>query len=93
MGLRTVEEIGAASGGYAIEHDGAIYIPVVYMTNPGRGAGGRFLDALPRDRTIKFPCVMNPVLVGMLERRGFVRAVEWSPEHREYVEVHVRGGG
>lgn len=88
--LTTVEEISAASGGYAVESDGAIYIPVVMMQRRGRGDGGRFLDSLPRDRTVKFPCVISRVLVGMLERRGFVLTYEWSTEFREYVDVYVR---
>lgn len=89
--LRTVEEIDRASGGYAVETaDGEIYIPVVMMNPPGKGRGGQFLDALPRDRTVKFPCVMSPILEGMLERRGFRQIMEWSVDMEEWVPVHVR---
>jgi hypothetical protein len=88
--LRTVEEIGKASGGYAVESDGAIYVPVVMMPRQREGDGGRFLDALPRDRTIKFPCVISHVLEGMLQRRGFSLTYEWSPEFGEMVPVYVR---
>jgi hypothetical protein len=89
--LRTVEEISRASGGYACEDEtGAVYIPLVWMREPGRGNGGRFLDALPRDRTIKFPTVMSARLREMLERRGYEPVIEWSPEIEEYVEVYVR---
>jgi hypothetical protein len=88
----TVEEISEASGGYAVESpEHEIYIPVVRMGEPGQGHRGAFLDALPRDRTIKFPNVMNVVLAGMLLRRGFHAETEWAPApYEEYVEVYVR---
>lgn len=89
--LRTVEEIGTASGGYAVEaDDGAIYIPVVYMTRQGQGDGGRFLDALPTDRTIKFPAVISPILAGMLDRRGYRIEREWAEQFAEWIDVYVR---
>ncbi len=88
--LATVEEIGAAAGGYAIEVDNAIYIPVIWMATQGQGEGGRFLDALPIDRTIKVPAVLSTVLAGMLERRGFTVEHEWAEHFQEWVEVYVR---
>ena len=89
--MGSVDEIGKASGGYAIEDkDGSIYIPVVLMEPPGQGDGGRFLDSLPRDRTIKFPNVVSAVLAGMLERRGFTVVQEWADEYDDYVDVYVR---
>jgi hypothetical protein len=88
--LRTLDEISEASGGYALEVNGEIYIPAIMMRNPGRGDGGRFLDALPRDRTIKVPNIISHVLVGMLERRGFHLIYEWAPEYQEWVDVYVR---
>ena len=90
MTLTTVEEIGKASGGYAIESGGAIYVPVVWMKNPGQGECSRFLDALPTDRTIKFPAVISEKLAGMLERRGYTQIWEWADEHDEWCPVYVR---
>lgn len=79
------------AGSYAIEaDDGAIYIPVITVKNPGNGEGGKFLDSLPTDRTIKVPGVLNPVLAEMLLRRGYYRTVEWAKEFGEEVEVYVR---
>lgn len=89
--FRTVDEIGAASGGYALEvEDGAIYIPIIAMFPAGQGKGSAFLDRLPKDRTIKVPGVISERLCGMLERRGFVAEVEWSPDLDCNVEVYVR---
>lgn len=85
-----VERIGVASGGYAVESEGRIYVPVVLMPRPGMGDGGRFLDALPGDRTIVFPCVVSAVLAGMLERRGFVLTWEWSEQYQEALECYIR---
>lgn len=89
--LTTVEEIGKASGGWAVEHeDGSIYVPVVMMDEQGKGHGGRFLDALPTDRTIKFPNVISDVLAGMLERRGFTVIHGWADEFDEWCPVYIR---
>jgi hypothetical protein len=76
--------------GYTMEVDGALYVPLVVADNPGHGAMRRYLDALPRDRTIKFPTVINGLLEGMLQRRGFVLEYEGSSEHQQTVEVYVR---
>lgn len=76
--------------GYVVEDGGAFYIPVIIARNPGRGDCGRWLDSLPRDRTIKVPGVMSRRLAGMLERRGFVVEREWADEFQEMVEVYVR---
>lgn len=58
--------------GYAMEDaEGRLYIPVIEAVTEGNGDVGRFLDALPKDRTVRFPTVMSARLAGMLERRGF----------------------
>lgn len=67
-----------------------IYIPVITAGDPGNGDVGRFLDSLPRDRDVKFPCVISPILDGMLRRRGFVDGKEFSEEFQEDVEMLVR---
>lgn len=77
--------------GYVAETDGEFYIPVVIARWPGHGDCGRWLDSLPTSVTIKVPGVLNPVLAGMLERRGFAVCSEWAPEpFGEWVEVYRR---
>lgn len=90
MNESVVDRIGRESGGYAIEVNGAIVVPLVLMDRTGCGEGSRFLDALPLDRTVKFPCVISHRLRAMLERRGFTTYQEWAPEIGEHVEVFVR---
>lgn len=48
-------------------------ITVEWMSasDPGSGAGGRFLDALPTDKRVVVTNVMSPVLQEMLVRRWF----------------------
>lgn len=95
MALSTESRLAAemyAAGieGYVVEVKGEFYIPVIIATNPGRGDCSRWLDLLPRDRTIKVPGVMNRRLAGMLSRRGFRVEREWAEEFGEMVEVYVR---
>jgi hypothetical protein len=82
--------------GWLFDMPNGIYIPVISATNPGSGDVGRFLDSLPKDRAIKFPTVMSPVLRGMLLRRGFLDVLEFAEELGGDVEVMMRaatGGG
>ncbi len=76
--------------GYAIEEDGIIWIPAISAANEGDGRVGRFLDALPRDRTIRFPTVISARLAGMLTRRGFVAGSEFVEEIGESVDYFER---
>lgn len=76
--------------GYTVEHAGALYIPMIEAEHAGSGAVGRYLDSLPRDRTVKVPTVISARLAGMLERRGFQEVAEWAPEVGEVVYVYVR---
>lgn len=62
--------------GYMIDEGEALWVPLVVSEHPGTGDVSRFLDALPRDRTVKFPTIISPRLEGMLARRGFLRSVE-----------------
>lgn len=60
--------------GYAMEHQGLIYIPLIVAEHKGNGDVGRFLDALsPRCRIVS---VTNKRLQGMLERRGWTADYE-----------------
>ena len=80
-----------------VEHQGVTYIPYIAADTPGNGDVGRYLDSLPKDRTIRVPCVLSSVLKGMLRRRGYRVTHEWSKEFEEEVEVFerraMRGGG
>jgi hypothetical protein len=76
--------------GYTEEHDGALYVPVIYSTEPGRGNVSRYLDSLPRDRRVVVPCVISSTLAGMLVRRGFVEEWEWNAELEEAAPCWVR---
>lgn len=68
--------IGVGVRGAAFDLPTGIYIPLIRAEREGSGDVGRFLDALPRDRRVVFPGVISQRLRGMLERRGFVNAVE-----------------
>lgn len=89
--MADLSPVPVEAASYAMEaDDGAIYIPVIGVKNPGHGEGGRFLDSLPTDKTIKVPSVLNPILAGMLLRRGYVVTFEWFERADEEIEVYVR---
>jgi len=67
-------EIVPGVKGMAFDTPEGVYIPLIAAVNEGDGRVSAFLDALPRTRRIVFPNVLNPRLVAMLERRGFVHA-------------------
>lgn len=78
--------------GYTMEEEGALWIPVLVAERPGQGNVGRYLDSLPRDRTIKVPNVLSSRLAGMLARRGFMACEEACQIDgvAECVEIWVR---
>jgi CRISPR/Cas system CMR subunit Cmr4 (Cas7 group RAMP superfamily) len=95
----TLEEVAEAMGeellapgvyGNRFDTAQGIYIPVITAVHPGSGEVSRFLDNLPRDRTIKFPTVLSGRLRGMLLRRGFRDGEEFAPEFGETVQIMVR---
>ena len=95
----TAEEVAAAMGeqllapgvrGHYFDTPEGIYIPVITADHPGSGDVSRFLDALPKDRPVKFPTVISGKLRGMLLRRGFIDGQEFSPEYDDWVEIMVR---
>jgi hypothetical protein len=88
--LTHLDELAPGVLGYAIEKDGAIYIPIVVAQQEGSGDVRRFLDNLPKDVTYKFPCVISQRLLGMLQRRGFERTLEHDPMTDSDVEVWVK---
>lgn len=65
--------------GYAVEHEGAVYLPDIRAAREGRGDVGRFLDSLDKAKTWKVPNVISARLAGMLERRGWKKTVEHDP--------------
>ena len=76
--------------GWLFDTPNGIYIPIITADRPGSGEVGRFLDGLPKDRDVKFPCVLSPILRGMLLRRGFVDGEEFSEDYGETVDLMVR---
>lgn len=88
--LRHLSLLAPGVRGYTVEYDGALYIPLLHADHPGHGAVGRYLDGLPRDRSVRVPCVISSRLRGMLLRRGFVCRAEYAPELDTWVEVWCR---
>lgn len=76
--------------GMAFDSPKGIYIPLIRAADPGSGAVSEFLDALPSDRRIVFPCVISSILEGMLIRRGFVLGIERDERWGGVVEVMQR---
>jgi hypothetical protein len=82
--------IGPGIRGYTMEHEGALYVPLIFSDTPGKGNLSRYLDALPKNRTIRFPNVLNSIFAGALHRRGFRLIEEWCEEFSEMIEVWER---
>lgn len=86
-----VKKLGEGVWGHELdEGESGIYYPVIAAERPGTGDVGRWLDALPTNRTIKFPTVISAKLAMMLERRGYVLLREWAEEFNEFAEVWTR---
>ncbi len=83
-------ELAPGVYGYVIEDEGIVYIPMVTAAREGDGSVGRFLDSLPRDRTIRFPTVLSQRLAGMLERRGFAPGRLFDPQLGEWIDYMER---
>lgn len=88
--MELIDQVADGVLGYTIEEDNALYVPVIMAVCEGDGRVGKFLDGLPRDRTVKVPEVMSPRLQGMLERRGFLHSYEWMDGEVEEVAIMVR---
>lgn len=55
-----------------------IYIPLIFSSPERKGHLSRFLDNLPKHWTVHFPVVLNPILEGALQRRGYT--MHWHEE-------------
>lgn len=65
-----LEYIAPGLRGFVIPGD-PIVIHLLQADVPGKGAGGAYLDSLPKNRTIVVTRVISRILAGMLSRRGF----------------------
>jgi len=83
-------EIAPGVHGYMIEEGDVLWIPVIWAQSPGQGDVKRFLDGLPRDKTVRFPTVLSRQLAAMLNRRGFQPIQMWSCEFEENMDVWER---
>lgn len=72
--------------GYAIEHEGRVYIPLITAQREGSGDVGRFLDSLSPRCCV--PNVTSERLRGMLERRRW--GLEFDETGGDPVDVWVR---
>ena len=90
MSFMELDLLAKGVEGYTMENNDTLYIPLIHSRVPGDGNVGRYIDSLPRDRRVVFPTVVNAVLAGMLERRGFTLTHEWAEEVGEWVEMWER---
>lgn len=67
-----------------------VYIPTLFSEKQGKGLTGAFIDSLKETHSqVRFPNVMNPVLEGILKRRGFFVKREYVPILKTHVDVYV----
>ena len=85
------ESLAPGVHGYTVDTPDGLYVPVIMALEEGSGDVGRYLNALPTNRRVVVPNVMNPRLVGMLIRRGFTVNREWFEEAGEWIEIYERG--
>ena len=83
------DQLAPGLRGCAMEHHGAIYLPLLFADKPGNGALTRFLDELEAEYTVKVPTVLNDDLAAYLVRRGYRFSIE-NDEDWGAVEVFVK---
>lgn len=88
-----LERVAPGVLGYTVDHEGELWIPTIYAEHERNGDVGRYLDTLPTDRRVVVPNVVNPILRGMLQRRGFVAGWEDSVEFDERFPIWERPAG
>jgi hypothetical protein len=87
-----LERLAPGVIGYAIEYAHELWIPVIHAEKEHEGDVARYLDTLPLNRRVVIPNVINPVLAGMLERRGFtLRDVAMHDSAEDRAEAQLFG--
>lgn len=76
--------------GWAFDTETGIYITAIRAEKIGSGHVSKFLDALPKNRRVVIPVVINPRLRGMLWRRGFVEKWEIGEPYQDDIPVMER---
>lgn len=76
--------------GFAFDTVNGIYITSIHADKVGSGMVSKFLDALPRNRRVVFPVVVNSKLRGMLLRRGYVEKWEIGEPYQDDIPVMER---
>lgn len=90
MRSETIDLVPPLSGYTIIETLVRVYIPAVASLDPGKGHVSDLLAySMERADEVVVPCVLSPILQGMLERRGFMVEPQWVAEMDEYVECMV----
>lgn len=84
-------ELAPGVGGYTLDVDGDLWLPLIYAEDEGSGQVGEYLDTLPFDRRVVVPNILSGRLAGMLRRRGFVSETVESSEGS--VDALVRRSG
>lgn len=79
--------------GYTHVHEGDLWIVMLIADPSGEGHVGRYLDELVKGtQPVVVVESMNPILTGMLERRGFThRTTMMPPPINDVVDVMVYG--
>lgn len=83
-------EIAEGVRGIWFDRPDAIYLTFFYAVNPGNGDVSRMLDALPPQRMVIVPTVLNERLRRMLLRRGFQEEVVGHPDDHSFGLGNVR---
>lgn len=89
--LGGMHKIARGVSGHLVEEpNNSVCIPAFYALVAGKGHTGRFIDELKaKYRVVRFPSIINPVLKGMLERRGFKKKRQYVDVLKEKTEVYV----
>ncbi|WCK57397.1 hypothetical protein PP175_25355 (plasmid) [Aneurinibacillus sp. Ricciae_BoGa-3] len=67
-----------------------VYIITFGSLKQGKGNTGRFIDELKKKyQIVRFPNIVNPIVEGMLLRRGFKRKREYVPALKAHANVYV----
>jgi hypothetical protein len=92
--LGNMHKIARGISGHLVEEEGnVVCIPAFYSLTAGKGHTGQFIDALKEKYSIvKFPSIINPVLEGMLQRRGFKKKREYVSVLKGHVDVYIWRG-